>query len=100
MNPIDLSKFRLEGEPFSESRHHPPQVRTHRKHGGFITESRRVDGILALSRALGDCDLQPHVTWMPDVFFLDIEDDDTFFIAACDGIYLFYFIVFVCTKKK
>lgn len=29
---------------------------------GFITEDRRVNGVLALSRALGDTEQQPHVT--------------------------------------
>ncbi|KAL6060144.1 Protein phosphatase 1G [Balamuthia mandrillaris] len=38
-----------------------------RQAGGFVTEKRRVCGVLALSRALGDCDLQPAVTWLPDI---------------------------------
>ncbi len=34
---------------------------------GYITENARVNGVLALSRALGDVDQQPHVTYRPDV---------------------------------
>lgn len=40
--------------------------------GGFINESRRVDGILTLSRSVGDNYLQPHVTYCPDVCFVDL----------------------------
>lgn len=55
--------------------------------GGFVAENRRVNGVLALSRALGDMELQPHVTYVPDVFFVDIRDDDEFLIIACDGLW-------------
>eukprot|EP01122_Echinamoeba_exundans_P006450 TRINITY_DN1818_c0_g1_i3.p1 TRINITY_DN1818_c0_g1~~TRINITY_DN1818_c0_g1_i3.p1 ORF type:complete len:389 (+),score=105.80 TRINITY_DN1818_c0_g1_i3:822-1988(+) len=55
--------------------------------GGFVAENRRVNGVLALSRALGDMELQPHVTYVPDVFFVDIREDDEFLIIACDGLW-------------
>ncbi len=40
--------------------------------GGFVNEQKRVDGILSLSRALGDNDLQPHVTYEPEVLLCAI----------------------------
>jgi len=55
--------------------------------GGFVTENRRVDGILALSRALGDCDLQPHVTYEPEIHVHKLEPDDEFLVLACDGVW-------------
>jgi len=55
--------------------------------GGFVNEQKRVDGILSLSRALGDNDLQPHVTYEPEVFTVDLRDDDQFVILACDGLW-------------
>jgi len=55
--------------------------------GGFVNETKRVDGILALSRALGDSDLQPHVTYQPEVFFVDLVPEDKFLIIACDGLW-------------
>jgi len=55
--------------------------------GGYVTENKRVDGILALSRALGDADLQPHVTYEPEVMAVDLVPEDRFLIIACDGIW-------------
>lgn len=63
--------------------------------GGFVSEGR-VNGSLALSRALGDFeykgnkDLPPDeqaVTAHPDVKEFQLEDGDEFMILACDGIW-------------
>jgi len=56
--------------------------------GGFVNEQKRVNGILALSRSLGDADLQPYVTYIPEVNFVDLSNDDyRFLIIACDGLW-------------
>lgn len=61
--------------------------------GGFV-DFGRVNGNLALSRAIGDfefkksADLPPEsqiVTAFPDVSVHDISDDDEFVVFACDG---------------
>ena len=61
--------------------------------GGFV-DFGRVNGNLALSRALGDfefkksADLSPEqqiVTAFPDVLTHEITDEDEFFVLACDG---------------
>eukprot|EP01090_Pellita_catalonica_P012675 TRINITY_DN2820_c0_g3_i1.p1 TRINITY_DN2820_c0_g3~~TRINITY_DN2820_c0_g3_i1.p1 ORF type:complete len:393 (+),score=64.55 TRINITY_DN2820_c0_g3_i1:101-1180(+) len=79
------------GEVIPLSVDHKPESTTEKKrilkHGGFVTESRRVCGALTLSRALGDCDLQPWVTWMPDVQIHEISSEDEFIIFACDGLW-------------
>ncbi|KAK2736007.1 Protein phosphatase 2C 2 [Myotisia sp. PD_48] len=63
--------------------------------GGFV-DFGRVNGNLALSRALGDfefkrsADLSPEqqiVTAYPDVTTHEITDDDEFLVIACDGIW-------------
>lgn len=63
--------------------------------GGFV-ESGRVNGNLALSRAVGDfdfkrrSDLPPEeqvVTVFPDVMEHTISPDDEFLVLACDGIW-------------
>lgn len=63
--------------------------------GGFV-DFGRVNGNLALSRAIGDfefkksADLPPEsqiVTAFPDVSIHDISDDDEFLVVACDGIW-------------
>ena len=62
----------------------------------------RVNGNLALSRAIGDfefkksAELSPEqqiVTAFPDVVTHPISDDDEFLVIACDGMaYLFIFV--------
>ncbi|KAL8787018.1 MAG: hypothetical protein Q9213_002454 [Squamulea squamosa] len=63
--------------------------------GGFV-DFGRVNGNLALSRAIGDfefkksADLSPEqqiVTAFPDVVAHKISDDDEFLVIACDGIW-------------
>lgn len=63
--------------------------------GGFV-DFGRVNGNLALSRAIGDfefkkkADLPPEqqiVTAFPDVVSHDITPDDEFLVLACDGIW-------------
>lgn len=61
--------------------------------GGFV-DFGRVNGNLALSRAIGDfefkksADLPPEqqiVTAYPDVVVHEMGDDDEFLVIACDG---------------
>ncbi|ROV88939.1 hypothetical protein VPNG_10203 [Cytospora leucostoma] len=63
--------------------------------GGFV-DFGRVNGNLALSRAIGDfefkksAELAPEqqiVTAYPDVVVHDLADDDEFLVIACDGIW-------------
>ncbi|KAK6358823.1 Protein phosphatase 2C 2 [Orbilia brochopaga] len=63
--------------------------------GGFV-DFGRVNGNLALSRAIGDfefkksADLPPEqqiVTSFPDVVIHELSDDDEFMVIACDGIW-------------
>ncbi|KAL5374694.1 Protein phosphatase 2C 2 [Paraphaeosphaeria minitans] len=63
--------------------------------GGFV-DFGRVNGNLALSRAIGDfefkksAELPPEqqiVTAFPDVEIHDISEDDEFLVVACDGIW-------------
>lgn len=63
--------------------------------GGFV-DFGRVNGNLALSRAIGDfefkksAELSPEqqiVTAYPDVTVHDLTDDDEFLVIACDGMF-------------
>jgi len=63
--------------------------------GGFI-DFGRVNGNLALSRAIGDFEFKKNaklppeeqiVTAYPDVTVHEISDDDEFLVLACDGIW-------------
>ena len=61
--------------------------------GGFV-DFGRVNGSLALSRAIGDfefknatelCPKAQIVTAFPDIEVHNISDDDEFLVIACDG---------------
>jgi protein phosphatase 2C family protein 2/3 len=78
---------------------HKPANETERKRivaaGGFI-EFGRVNGNLALARALGDFEFKKNysltpdkqiITSNPDITQHDISEDDEFFVLACDGIW-------------
>ena len=63
--------------------------------GGYV-DYGRVNGNLALSRAIGDFDFkksaelspeQQIVTAYPDVTTHEITDDDEFLVIACDGMF-------------
>jgi protein phosphatase PTC2/3 len=66
--------------------------------GGFV-DFGRVNGNLALSRAIGDfefkksADLSPEqqiVTAFPDVVTHEVTNDDEFLVIACDGEFYFH----------
>lgn len=78
---------------------HKPVNESERKRivaaGGFI-EFGRVNGNLALARALGDFEFKKNysltpdkqiITSDPDITQHDITEDDEFFVLACDGIW-------------
>ena len=65
------------------------------KAGGFVSEGR-VNGSLALSRALGDfdykgnkelCEKEQAVTAFPEIREFQLQGGDEFMILACDGIW-------------
>jgi serine/threonine protein phosphatase PrpC len=47
----------------------------------------RVNGTLALSRAIGDLYLSPFVTWMPDIYTVKLNEHNKYVIAASDGLW-------------
>lgn len=55
--------------------------------GGYVTENGRLQGVLGMSRALGDVMLQPVVSDVPHYCRVDIAPGDEFVIFACDGVW-------------
>jgi protein phosphatase 1L len=47
----------------------------------------RVQGVLAVSRAIGDVALQPYVTAEPELMERNISPDDEFLVLASDGLW-------------
>lgn len=89
----------IKGRAKPLSQDHKPQLETEKNRitaaGGFV-DFGRVNGNLALSRAIGDfefkksAELSPEnqiVTAFPDVDVHDLTDEDEFLVLACDGIW-------------
>ena len=58
--------------------------------GGFVKYARgdyRVQGGLAMSRAIGDIKYKPHVIPDPDVFSVELTDEDVCVVMASDGLW-------------
>ena len=55
--------------------------------GGFIGRFGRVNGILAISRALGDHMLKAVVSASPYTYDIEVVNEDDFIILACDGVW-------------
>ncbi|KXN67321.1 protein phosphatase 2C [Conidiobolus coronatus NRRL 28638] len=54
--------------------------------GGFMMNNR-VNGVLAVTRSLGDSSMKEFVVGNPYTAALDIESKDKFLIIACDGLW-------------
>ncbi|PHH87749.1 hypothetical protein CDD83_8456 [Cordyceps sp. RAO-2017] len=89
----------IKGRAKPLSQDHKPQLENEKNRitaaGGFV-DFGRVNGNLALSRAIGDfefkksAELSPEnqiVTAFPDVEVHDLTDEDEFLVLACDGIW-------------
>lgn len=47
----------------------------------------RVEGVLAVSRSIGDAKLKPYVTAEPDIVEHELGEDDMFLVVASDGVW-------------
>ena len=47
----------------------------------------RVEGVLAVSRAMGDFSLKPYVTASPDLIEYELTDDDLYLVLGSDGVW-------------
>lgn len=57
--------------------------------GGFLMH-HRVNGVLAVTRALGDLLMKDLITSQPYTSTTELTASDSFLILACDGVSLFY----------
>lgn len=86
------------GEAINMSIDHRPIYPSERKRveelGSFITHDGYLDGVLSVSRALGDWDIKrrPGRTPSPlipdpDILHCELTEDDELLIMACDGVW-------------
>ncbi|XP_055543005.1 protein phosphatase 1F-like [Wyeomyia smithii] len=73
---------------------HVPSVESERdrveKNGGVVINwngSYRVNGVLAVSRAIGDASYKPYVTSDPDTTCINLNGKEDFLIIASDGLW-------------
>jgi len=70
---------------------HKPNIPEERQRieaaGGFVSETNRLNGVLAMSRGLGDAKLQPVLTAEPSISVTHLTPEDKFLIIACDGVW-------------
>ncbi|XP_044271557.1 proteoglycan 4-like [Tribolium madens] len=59
------------------------------KEGGFVCYwgTWRVNGQLAVSRAIGDAEYKPYVIAVPDIREIPLDGGEDFLILACDGLW-------------
>jgi serine/threonine protein phosphatase PrpC len=67
----------------------PEEVARITRAGGFVTPNHRVNGVLAISRALGDHMLKENdvVTCSPYCQHAEVQPRDSLLILACDGVW-------------
>jgi len=54
--------------------------------GGFV-KNERVNGMIAVSRALGDHNMKAYITSEPHITATELQPKDSFLILACDGVW-------------
>ena len=69
--------------------HREDEERRIRSLGGEVSHwgRWRVQGILAVSRAIGDVSLQPFITCDPEIIECEKEDDFAYMVLASDGLW-------------
>jgi serine/threonine protein phosphatase PrpC len=81
-NPVELTK---DHKPFGDERARILAL------GGHVVQTSggvwRVNGELALSRALGDKRLRPYVIPNPDIFKIDLSASNKFIVIGTDGLW-------------
>lgn len=55
--------------------------------GGYITDTGRIMGMIAVARSLGDRAFRPYVAYTPAVKWMKITEESRFAIIACDGLW-------------
>lgn len=78
-----------EGQAVPLSFDHTPRSRREQQRlrgiPGAFTHQGRTQGMLAVTRALGDINLRPAVSAYPDYSRIRLTNQDSFVIVACDG---------------
>ena len=87
----------IDGKAHAITQDHKPELDRERnriyKYGGHVTPAShfdvaRVNGSLAVSRSIGDVELYPLVTWVPDIYIVRLQKEkNKLLILASDGVW-------------
>ena len=85
----------------------PEEQRRIASFGGVITNNTgipRVQGVLAVSRAYGNCSIRNYIRADPDIITRDLCSDDEFIVIASDGLwvrssYSFSSCYYICSHE-
>lgn len=88
-----IISFKNKGIPLTED--HKPNTKSEYERiisvGGSVMVdpfgTPRVNGNLALSRAIGDLYLAPAVSWIPDIYKVKLTSSNRYIVAATDGLW-------------
>ena len=88
------------GSSFALSTDHKPTCADEKARiiaaGGFVCEGGRIDGMLAVSRAIGDFEfktnnqisqLEQKVSCLPEIVIRERQPNDSLLVLACDGVW-------------
>jgi len=65
----------------------PDEAAMIKKRNGYIGRLKRVNGLLAVTRAFGDHLLKPPISVKPHFKSIEITSNDQFVVLACDGVW-------------
>lgn len=67
--------------------------------GGFVMNNR-VNGVLAVTRSLGDSSMKEFVVGSPYTTETTLTEEDQYLIIACDGVGRFLHMSALCTSLR
>eukprot|EP00002_Diphylleia_rotans_P003850 TRINITY_DN12732_c0_g1_i1.p1 TRINITY_DN12732_c0_g1~~TRINITY_DN12732_c0_g1_i1.p1 ORF type:complete len:825 (+),score=126.80 TRINITY_DN12732_c0_g1_i1:71-2545(+) len=65
----------------------PEEEERIRSLGGYVSDTGRINGLLAVSRGFGDCNLEPYVTSEPYIKEVKRDVSDEWLVLASDGLW-------------
>jgi protein phosphatase 1L len=86
-NGLDVIELSKDHKPNEES-----EYKRITSLGGYVSKAHegdvyRVNGVLAVSRAIGDFALSPYVTWKPEITSYNIGEHNHYVFLATDGVW-------------
>jgi serine/threonine protein phosphatase PrpC len=86
-NGLNVTPLSNDHKPFEDSEYKRITSLGGKVIKAFPGDVYRVNGVLAVSRAIGDFSLYPHVTWKPEITSFNIKKYNHYIFMATDGVW-------------